>query len=140
MAAVPRCLPHELLRFVAVGLIAFGLDFGLLWVLHAVVGVPLWLSTGAAFLLSFLVTYLLQRVITFRSKSAHGRALIKYTSLVVFNTLATVLIVNLANTFVDSWAFGKIVATSVTTIWNYFLYRFWIFPPESSEGIGTATD
>jgi len=132
-------LPFELMRFVVVGLIGFGVDFGLLWALHDGARAPLWLSTVVAFLLSFFVTYTLQRTVAFQSASPHGRALLKYAALVSFNTIAAVAIVGIANTLADSWVVGKVASTAVTTVWNYFIYRWWIFP-KPKAGRASVTD
>lgn len=134
-----RRLPLGLVRFVIVGFIGFGIDFGLLWLLHDWVGAPIVLSTATAFLVSFFVTYTLQRAVAFRSDSPHGRALIKYTALVAFNTVAAIVIVALTNSLIDSWAVGKIASTALTTVWNYFIYRWWIFPRSKEQAPSANT-
>jgi putative flippase GtrA len=115
------------IRYLIAGGLSFIVDFGLLAVLHDLVGLPVWLATGIAFLVSFAFTYTIQRVFSFESRAPHGRALVKYTILVAFNTLATVAIVSLLNGTALSWGGGKVVATVVTTCWNYFVYKYWVF-------------
>jgi putative flippase GtrA len=114
-------------RYVFAGGLAFLVDVGMLALFRDVFSLPLWLATGAAFLISFVFTYSIQRFFSFESSAAHGTALVKYSALVVFNTFAVVLIVGLFNSTVLGWFGGKVVATVVSTVWNYFAYRYWVF-------------
>jgi putative flippase GtrA len=118
---------HSALRYLVVGGVAFLFDFGLLALLSQVIGWPLWLATSVAFLASFALTYTLQRVVTFGSRAPHGSSLAKYAALVAFNTVASVIIVELASYSMLGWAGGKVLATVATTIWNYFIYRYWVY-------------
>lgn len=118
---------HSAVRYLFAGGLSFLVDFGILALLHEVFGWPVWLASGVSFLVSFAFTYTIQRYFSFSSRTPHGRALVRYTILVIFNTLATVAIVSLVNVSPLSWAGGKIIATVVTTTWNYFAYRYWVF-------------
>jgi putative flippase GtrA len=115
------------LRYLFAGGVAFLVDVGVLALLKNVLDWPLWLATGAAFLLSFFFTYTIQRIFSFGSNAPYGVALFKYTMLVVVNTLATVAIVSLIDQTVLGWLGGKVVATALSTVWNYFAYRYWVF-------------
>lgn len=118
---------HSAVRYLFAGGLSFLVDFGLLALLHEVLFWPVWLASGVSFLVSFAFTYTIQRYFSFNSLSPHGRALVRYALLVVFNTLATVAIVSLVNVSPLSWAGGKVIATVATTAWNYFAYRYWVF-------------
>jgi putative flippase GtrA len=118
---------HSAVRYLFAGGLSFLIDFGILALLHEVFGWPVWLASGVSFLISFAFTYTIQRFFSFSSRAPHGRALLRYTILVAFNTLATVAIVALVNYSPLSWAGGKVIATVVTTTWNYFAYRYWVF-------------
>lgn len=115
------------IRYLAAGGTSFIVDFGLLALLHVVLSVPLWAATAVAFLISFFVAYSLQRVFAFSATNPHGRALFRYTLLVAFNTLATIGIVAVVSKTPLSWEGGKVAATAITTVWNYFLYKHWVF-------------
>jgi putative flippase GtrA len=120
---------HSAVRYLLAGGLAFLFDLGLLALFKNVLGWPLWLATGAAFLLSFFFTYFIQRMFSFSSSAPHGNAIVKYAALVAFNTLATVAIVALINSTPLGWVSGKVLATAATTVWNYFAYRYWVFAP-----------
>jgi putative flippase GtrA len=127
-------------RYLFAGGLSFLVDFGILALLHEVFGWPVWLASGVSFLVSFAFTYTIQRYFSFSSRTPHGRALIRYTILVIFNTLATVAIVSLVNVSPLSWAGGKVIATVVTTTWNYFAYRYWVFATPKPVATHDNTD
>lgn len=128
-----RLLSVSAVRYLLAGGISFLVDLGLLALFHSVFGWPVWTATGAAFLISFAFTYTLQRLFSFMATTPHGRALLRYTLLVGFNTLATVAIVSAVNASLVGWVGGKVIATAVTTVWNYFAYKYWVFAPASGN-------
>lgn len=127
-----RVWSNSAVRYLVVGGGAFLIDIGLLALLHDVAGVPLIIATPTAFLLSFVVTYLLQRTFTFSSDTGVASSAIKYTALVCFNAVATTGIVAGIAALGMPWVVGKMVAVGSTTVWNYFAYRHWIFPARRS--------
>ncbi len=118
---------HSAFRYLLIGGASFLLDIGLLALFHEVLSWHLWLATGSAFLLTFAFNYSLQRTFSFGSRAGHGRTLVKYLALLGFNTLATIGIVWVVDLTALGWATGKITATIVTTGWNYFILRYWVF-------------
>ncbi len=128
-----RLWRNSALRYLVVGGVAFLFDFGLLFVLHDLAQVDLVVATPVAFLTSFALTFVMQRTITFRTGSGWGSSAVKYTALVIFNTFATTAIVTGIDAVGWPWAVGKALAVASTTVWNYFGYRYWIFPPKRSE-------
>jgi putative flippase GtrA len=124
---------HSGFRYLVVGGASFIIDFGLLALLFQVFGWPLWLATGTAFLTSFVFSYFMQRAFSFSSESPHASTLAKYLTLLAFNTLATIGIVALVDVTGWGWGAGKISATVITTAWNYFAYRYWVFAVPSGR-------
>ncbi|TFD32752.1 GtrA family protein [Cryobacterium sp. TMT1-62] len=118
---------HSAMRYLVIGGASFLIDFGLLALFFQAFAWPLWLATGAAFLISFVFNYLLQRAFSFSSQATHATALSKYLFLLAFNTAATIGIVWLIDMTGWGWGAGKVVATIITTGWNYFVYRYWVF-------------
>jgi putative flippase GtrA len=120
-------------RYLTVGGFAFLFDAGMLWLLHDVFGVELAISTATSFLLSFAVTYFLQRRFAFGGTSGVAPSVLRYSILVAFNTLATTGIVWAASALGAPWIVGKILAVALTTVWNYFIYRYWVFAPRKEK-------
>ncbi|MCT9818770.1 GtrA family protein [Microbacterium sp. W1N] len=128
-----------LVRYLLVGGLSFLIDIGLLALLHEIFRVPLFVATPAAFLLSFGITYVLQRTLTFTTRTGWGASSIKYALLVAFNTVATTAIVAVTAGWGWPWEVGKVIAVASTTVWNYFGYRYWIFPPSEPSGSPEAS-
>jgi len=116
-----------------VGGLSFALDLGLLVLLHEFLGVELWIATPVAFLVSLVFNFLLQRIFTFQATNHRGISALKYVVLVVVNILVSDLIVTGFDGLGWSYVVGKTTSTILTTAWNYFLYRHWIF--KSSENM-----
>ena len=124
---IHRMWARSPVRYVVVGGFAFGFDGFLLFLLHDGFRLPLAPSTAVAFLTSFVVTYVLQRILTFRSRSGITASTVKYTLLVIANTFAVTGIVAAASALGLPWLVGKLVAVVGMTVWNYFAYRHWVF-------------
>lgn len=118
---------NRVARFLLVGGLSFVLDLGLLVLLHEVFGVALWAATPIAFIVSLVFNFLLQRAFTFRATNKKSISAFKYLLLVAFNIVVTDLIVVGFDALGWSYVYGKTIATGLTTVWNYFLYRHWIF-------------
>jgi putative flippase GtrA len=123
----------HLIKFLLVGGASFAVDLALLVILHEVFGVDLWIATPVAFLASLVFNFALQRSFTFRAQNRRHVSLLKYLALVVFNVLAIDVIVNAFDAWGLSYSIGKAVATVLTTSWNFWLYKVWIFKREPAE-------
>ncbi|ALJ19395.1 GtrA family protein [Microbacterium sp. No. 7] len=123
-------------RYLVVGGVAFLFDLLLLWIAHEVLRIPLAIASAIAFLASFVVTYTLQRVVAFASDARVAPSVVRYAVLVGFNTVATAGIVWGVDALGAGWVVGKVLAVVATTVWNYFIYRYWVFqapqPPRST--------
>ena len=124
-----RTFAHEgfLVKFLVVGGLSFAIDLGILALLHEVGGVDLWIATPIAFLTSLVFNFFVQKNFTFQSGARAHVSFLKYGALVVFNVVATDVIVNVIADTGQSYALGKVIATIVTTGWNFLLYKHWIF-------------
>jgi putative flippase GtrA len=125
-------------KFFLVGVASFVIDLGLLAILHEGFGVDLWIATPIAFLTSLVFNFFVQRTFTFQSDTRAHVSFLKYGALVVFNVIATDVIVNVIAASGLSYAVGKVVATVATTGWNFLLYKHWIFkaaPATSDDGV-----
>jgi putative flippase GtrA len=116
----------QIIRYLFAGLIAFLLDFALLYVLHESLGIDLTISTILAGITVFFANFIVQQKFTFQSKAKSLTSLIWYSLLVIFNLFATVAIVQIGELF-GSWMLGKIASSLLIPFWNYFVYRFLIF-------------
>jgi putative flippase GtrA len=120
-----------------VGGTAFLIDLATLILLRDVVKLTLPVATAFALLAGLVASYLMQRFLTFRQSTVSWHSLWKYAILVTVNWGATLLIIHLVETAGVSYVFGKVLATAVITVWNYFIYRFWIFRGTSRGAAAT---
>lgn len=124
------------LRFLAVGLLNTGIDFGLLFALTAV-GVPVipanMISTLAALSFSFFAN----RSFTFGAQGNSLRQAWRFLVVTLFGLWALQPLVLLAGEWAlqavleEPWrlAAAKVAATCVSLIWNYMTYDRFVFAP-----------
>ena len=128
------------LKFLIVGVLSFALDLGLLVGLHEGLNVSLVIATPIAFLTSLIFNFALQRSFTFRAMNSRSVSAAKYISLVIVNVVVTDLIVTGFDRLDWAYGIGKVVATVLTTGWNFLLYRHWIFRHEPAQDVETVRD
>ncbi len=139
--AISKLFSLEIVRYLFVGGLAFIVDFGLMLVFANVFHVWLWLAVAIGYWAGFVVSYLGQKNYAFQSAVKNSDAIVRYCILVAINWGITTGIMYLfTHTFHWGNAWSKIVCTVLMTIWNYFAYRFFVFPPIRKPIIGTPTD
>lgn len=131
---VQQIWANSVVRYLVVGGLCFLFDVALLWFATSVLGIHLVPATAIAFLASFVVTYSMQRFVAFAADNAVAPSVVRYAILVAANTVVTTGIVWAANEIGWGWLIGKILAVAVTTVTNYFVYRYWVFAAPKSEG------
>lgn len=127
---------HSAVRYLIVGGLSFIVDFGLLVLLHQVFGWAVGVATATAFLSSLVFNFAVQRKFSFESGHKTHVSMIRYGLLVIANTLASVVVVELLTPTVLGYMGGKIISTGAMTVWNYFLYRHWVFGTSPSTRAG----
>jgi putative flippase GtrA len=87
-------------------------------------------AVALSFWLGLMVSFILQKLVTFNDKRLHHRILIPQlvavTLLVVFNFGFTVLVTKLLSPPLPA-VITRTLALGTTTIWNFYLYRTRIF-------------
>lgn len=123
----------ELKRYIIIGVSVY--LFELLIIFTAInLGSSSVFAVGLSFWLGLIVSFLLQKIVTFRDKRVHHKILlpqiIAYSLLVLFNFAFTVGFTALLD---DNWppAVLRTIALGITTIWNFYLYKTRIFKMES---------
>lgn len=123
---------HSAVRYLVIGGGAFLLDLGLLTLAYRGIGLPLWLATQIGFWGSFAFNFTLQHRFAFGGVAPTGRALWRYVLLLAVNSLANVVVVELFERLGWGFVTGKFTVTVLQTVWNYFVYRYWVFGAPSS--------
>lgn len=101
-------------------------DLGLLVLLVEVLDVPLAPATATAFLTSVAVNFGLNRVLA-GSAGLLGPQVLRYGLLLLANLLLTVAVVTGAEAVGVPYVLAKGGVVLASTLWNYVLYRRWVF-------------
>ena len=90
---------------------------------------PVW-AVGISFSLGTLVSFFLQKLVTFGDKRMHHKILlpqlIATCFLVLFNLSFSLLLTKLLQNHIPA-VVSRTLALGVTTIWNFYLYKTRIF-------------
>jgi putative flippase GtrA len=119
---------HHLVRYLFVGGSTFVIDLGLLILLHGKLGVWLPLATAAAYCVSIVYNFCLNRWWTFSTSEnkSLGEHIIPYVILLGCNLLFTVLFVS-AMSHLINYALAKTLSVAIQTSWTYFCYKHFVF-------------
>lgn len=135
------------LKFAVVGTIGAVVDFGILYLLHAVLGWPLALSNTISFTCAVVSNFIWNRYWTYpdsRSKpirSQLGQFFVVNIAGWAINTGILLLLEGPFTDFAGSMTFvatealahrlgynaAKVLATGVVMFWNFFVNRFWTY-------------
>ena len=95
-------------------------------------------SVAYSFWIGFMVSFVLQKVLTFGDKRTHHTVLlpqiIAVSLLVLFNFGFTIVVTKLLSSDVPA-VVTRTLALAMTTIWNFYLYKTRIF--KSAQGTVT---
>lgn len=133
-----QTIRHSAFRYLLFGGLSFLVDFGLLVLFREVFRWNLPVAAASAFLLSFAFSFTVQKVFAFESSHRTHVSLVRYILLVGANTVATVLIVQLLSLTGLGYGGAKVASTAATTLWNYFLYKHWVFGGKRPPGNNPA--
>lgn len=133
-----RCLrlPRHLFYYLVVGGLTVIVDIGLLGLLHESYGVPLGLATTVAYGTAVIVNFLLNRTAmsSWGSLGLTQHAL-RYGLLVMANYVITLAVVTTAGHVGDRYLVAKVAVVAVSTLWNFLLYRHWVFTPPRPRSV-----
>lgn len=121
---------QRIIAYVFFGGTAFVIDAGTLWFLRDVCHLPAWLGAFIAFSVATVYSFLTQQRITFQSHASTAHSIPRYAFLLVCNSLFTTGIVHIFDVAWDLYMVGKILGTVCISIWNFFLFQYWVFPRE----------
>ena len=121
-------LPPSLLGFAVINGFSFTVDLGVLTTLHGGLRWPLPVSITVAYVTAFGLSYLLNRVLNFRSHGAVGPQIAVYIAVVIVNYLVWILGVGdgLAALGLD-YRLARIVAGACEALYMYAAMRWLVF-------------
>jgi putative flippase GtrA len=128
---------HAGIRYVFAGGTALTVELVTLWLCHGVFGLPVWLGTTLAYAAAFGVNFSLNRLLTFADHGARDGAVhvqtVKFSILVAINYFVTLAVMNglTSNSVNVNYLVAKVLSTGVITIYNFYVYRHWVFGSDS---------
>lgn len=124
-------------RYLFVGGSVYLLELIIIVVAQAL-GASAVVAVGLSFWIGLVISFLLQKLVTFGDKRTHHKILIPqviaFSLLVLFNFSFTVFVTSLLSNTIPA-VVTRTIALAITTIWNFYLYRTRIF--KTDEGLVT---
>ena len=126
---IDKLLLSKLLKFGIVGCSGMMIDFGITYLCKEILKINKYLSNGIGFILAATSNYFLNRSWTFESHSENIG--IQYVQFMIVSTIGLAinsLILYILNEKLR-WNFylSKLVALTITTIWNFFANLLFTF-------------
>ncbi len=118
------------LRFLIAGCTGAAVNLGLLYVLTDIVGLWYLLSSVLAFIVSFLVSFRLQKYWAFKEPSTHAISsqMLWYLVVALVNLgLNTLILFTCVEILHMHYMLGQVVAGAMVAVWNFFIYKYFIF-------------
>lgn len=119
-----RATLMQFLKYTANGLICFGIEFSILYLLTE--HVKLWyiISNSIAFIVANVLNFLINRFWTFHSKADATRQFIMAITLGLFNLLASNAIMYLLTDICRLYyLYSKVITIGIIASWNFILYK-----------------
>jgi putative flippase GtrA len=122
-------LIFKLIKFLVVGFIGLGVDFGITFLLKERVKVQKYLSNSIGFIIAASSNYILNRTWTFHSKNPD--ILLEYSHFLFIAIIGlginSLVLWLLVSRFKYNFYFSKLIATIVTTFWNFIANLLFTF-------------
>lgn len=116
-------------RYLIIGGSVYLIELALIFIAQAA-GSSAIVAVGLSFWIGLLISFALQKLITFSDKRMHHKVLVPqvlaFSLLVIFNFGFTVLVTKLLADTIPA-VICRTLALGVTTIWNFYLYKTRIF-------------
>lgn len=119
---------RQFIRFAAVGAIATGIQYLILWLGTTAWGIPPVPASAAGYATGMVFGFICNHFFTFGGKAAAGRAALRYLIAVGFGWC---LNLGLMTLFVGHLAwnvwFSQVLTTGLVLCWNFSASRWWAF-------------
>lgn len=119
-----------ILRYILVGGFAYFAEMTTIYLLHNILGLSAVWSVAISFWIGFCMTFILQKIITFRNTSKHPKTVAKqvflYGMLVAFNYGFSLLMVYLLHNKLNVFVIRTLTIV-IIVCWNYLIYSKLIF-------------
>ncbi len=127
-ARLRRLVAPSVVGFLLIGAVTFGVDLGLIFLLHGRLHLPLWLAITLGYVTAFALSFVLNRWLNFRSHAPAGRQVVLYVAAIGFNYVAILLGVGagLASLGVH-YQIARVIAGACEGVFMYSVLRWVVF-------------
>jgi len=126
-----RRLIIQFIEYMIAGGAYFWAGYLVFFICDTFLGFTLWWAKLAANIVGWIVNFILQRYWVFRNphlKGHLGEVTGRYLFLTGVNFVLDYIIVWSLTLVGISPYIGQFISSGFFTVWNYFWYRFWVFP------------
>jgi putative flippase GtrA len=116
------------ISFASVGVVAGLADYALMISLRELLETDAVLAALAGYVLGSFVSYVLNRINTFKSSRSHSQALWRFLTVNVVGFSLTALLMSfLVNDFGVHYVYARAATTALVFVLNFTSHRFWTF-------------
>lgn len=127
----------RLLHYIVTGGVSAIVDIGGVYIVRSIFPNGLALAVIVGFFAGFLVNFAMNKLWTFQKRGdgyrKTQRQFVLYVLLVAFNLLFTYLVIRLLSSIGVELLYAKVFTIGCTTLWNYVLYKKYIFKKHSQD-------
>lgn len=131
-----RKLSVQFIEYMVSGGVYFWVGYVILDYLYYALHWNLWWSTIVSNIVGWSVNFILQRFWAFNSKSLKGHqteVTVRYIFITLVDFVLNYFILYGLKQVGVTPAIGQFVSSGFFTVWNYFWYRFWVFPEKLAK-------
>lgn len=126
---IKKLWQNTAVRYCFIGGLSYFIELVALFGLFKAFGLPRTVATGISFWVGLVIAFMLQKKFAFKDYNAEVKVMAKqgvfYGLLIVSNYLFTLAVVSVFPN--DLLFFSRTLALAITTIWNFFVYKHFIF-------------
>jgi putative flippase GtrA len=139
---LPRFLqwvPETWIGFAIIGLTGFGIDIGVLTLLHGVLGVPYPIAVTLGYTVASVANFLLNRWLNFKVTGHIAKQSGKQLIVVVSNYLIWILgLSTVLDVIGVQYQVARIISACVEGVYLYAMMRLWVFPRGEQSALTAA--
>lgn len=122
-------IPDSTKRYLVVGVTVYIFELAVIYMALGA-GASNVLAVGVSYWAGLVVSFILQKFITFQDKRTHHKVVamqvLAYSLLVLCNFLFTLAFTQIVGHYISAWL-CRTFALGITTFWNFYLYKTKIF-------------
>lgn len=114
-------------KFLLIGAFATGIQYLILIVLAACFAVVPWLASSIGFAASSVLNYLLNYLVTFRSRQRHLVSGTRFAVMAAGGLALTAVLMKVLTAATHAYLICQVVTTALVLLVNYAVARLWVF-------------